>query len=75
MTRKPDLVILLCIMDVHPTLTTFVYVALVVVALLVISYWALYTRKLKTPRRVGKNEGIAIATQAKEERGRTGLIG
>jgi membrane protein implicated in regulation of membrane protease activity len=58
-------------MDVHPGLTTFVYVALVVVALLVIAYWVTYTRRLKTPPHVGKNEGIAMAT---ERRGR-GLKG
>ena len=75
MTAKASLAILLCIMDVHPELTTFVYIALVVVALLVIGYWVMYTRKLKTLQHVGKTEGIAIATQEKEERGRTGLIG
>ena len=62
-------------MDVHPGLTTFVYVALIVVALLVITYWVLYTRRMKVPRNVGKCEGIAIATQHKERTGRTGLIG
>jgi len=55
-------------------LTHIVYVALVVVALLVIAYWVLYTTHLKTPRNVGKNEGIAIATQEKERSGKTGSI-
>ena len=55
-------------MDAHPQLTTFVYVGLVVVALLVIAYWVTYTRLLKTLRRVGKNEGIAIATEEREHR-------
>jgi hypothetical protein len=56
-------------------LTHIVYVALVAVALLVIAYWVLYTTRLKTPRHVGKNEGIAMATQQKERTGRTGMIG
>jgi hypothetical protein len=55
-------------------LTHTVYIALVVVALLVITYWVLYTTHLKTPRNVGKNEGIAIATQQKERSGKTGGI-
>jgi hypothetical protein len=55
-------------------LTHTVYIALVVVALLVITYWVLYTTHLKTPRNVGKNEGIAIATQQKERSGKTGSI-
>jgi hypothetical protein len=61
-------------MDVHPTLTMFTYVALVVFALIVIAYWALYTRRMKMPRGIGTNEGIAIATQRKERTGRTGYI-
>jgi hypothetical protein len=56
-------------MDVHPTLTMFVYVALIVVALLVIAYWVTYTRRLKTSPRLGKNEGIALATEERERRG------
>lgn len=62
-------------MDVHPTLTTFVYIALVVFAGLIIAYWALYTRRMKMPKGIGTNEGIAIATQRKERTGRTGYIG
>ena len=61
-------------MDVHPALTSFVYVALIVVALLVIAYWYLYTHRLKTSARVGRNEGIAMATQRKERTGRTGTF-
>lgn len=61
-------------MNVHPELTTIVYVCLVVVALLVITYWVLYTRRLKTPPNVGTQEGIAIATQKKENEHRTGMI-
>lgn len=53
-------------------LTHFVYVALVVAALIVIAYWVLYTTRLKTPRNVGKSEGIAMATQQKERGGKTG---
>jgi hypothetical protein len=63
------LVILVCIMDAHPGLTTFVYVALVVFALLVIAYWVTYTRRLKTPPHVGKCEGIAMATDQRERAG------
>jgi hypothetical protein len=55
-------------------LTHFVYVALVIAALIVIAYWVLYTTRLKTPRNVGKSEGIAMATQQKERGGKTGLI-
>jgi hypothetical protein len=55
-------------------LTHIVYVALVVAALLVIAYWVLYTTRLKTPRNVGKAEGIAMATQEKERSGKTGMI-
>jgi hypothetical protein len=61
-------------MDVHPTLTTVTYVGLIVFALLVIAYWVMYTRLLRTPLRVGTNEGIAIATERKERTGRTGTI-
>jgi len=53
-------------------LTQFVYVALVVVALLVIAYWVRYTTHLKTPRNVGTQEGIAMATQEKERTGKSG---
>ena len=51
-----------------------VYVLLVAFALLVLAYWVLYTRRLKVPPHVGKEEGIAIATQEKERTGRTGMI-
>lgn len=61
-------------MDIHPTLTTGVYIALIVVASLVIAYWVLYTRKLRVPRGVGTNEGIAIATERKERTGHIGTI-
>ena len=53
-------------MDAHPTLTTFWYVALSVVAFLVVAYWIMYTRRMKTPPHVGKNEGIAMAVQHDE---------
>jgi len=55
-------------------LTHIVYVVLIAVAMLVIAYWVLYTRHLRTPRNVGKNEGIAMATQAKERAGKTGML-
>jgi hypothetical protein len=57
-------------MDVHPILFTFVYAALVVVALLILAYWITYTRGFKTPLHVGKNEGIAIATHQREHDGK-----
>jgi len=55
-------------MDIHPQLTTFVYIALVVFASLVIAYWITYTRRLKTSRRLGKTEGISMATEERERR-------
>jgi hypothetical protein len=55
-------------------LTHTVYVVLVAVAMLVVAYWVLYTTHLKAPRNVGKNEGIAMATQAKERSGKTGTL-
>jgi hypothetical protein len=51
-----------------------VYVLAIAFALLVIAYWVLYTRRLKVPRNVGKEEGIAMATQEKERTGHTGTI-
>ena len=51
-----------------------VYILLVAFALLVIAYWVLYTRRLKTPPNVGKEEGIAIATLERERKGHTGWI-
>ena len=56
-------------MDVHPTLFTFVFAALIVVALLIIAYWVTYTHRLRTLSRLGKNEGIAVATLQRERRG------
>ena len=53
-------------------LTQIVYMILVLVALLVITYWVSYTRRLKTRPHVGTQEGIALATQAKERRGKFG---
>jgi uncharacterized membrane protein len=53
-------------------LTHFVYVVLVIVALLVLAYWVSYTRRLKTRPHVGTQEGIAMATQEKERAGRFG---
>jgi phosphotransferase system glucose/maltose/N-acetylglucosamine-specific IIC component len=55
-------------------LTHIVYVILIAVAMLVIAYWVFYTRHLKTPRNVGKNEGIAMATHARERTGKTGTL-
>ena len=56
-------------MDVHPTLFMFVFAALIVVALLIIAYWVTYTRRLRAPSRLGKNESIAVATLERERRG------
>lgn len=53
-------------------LTQIVYVLLVAAALLVVAYWVFYTRRLKTRPHVGTQEGIALATQAKERRGKFG---
>jgi hypothetical protein len=61
-------------MDAHPTLTMTVYILLVAFALLVIAYWVAYTRRMKIPPNVGKEEGISIATQEKERTGHTGSI-
>jgi hypothetical protein len=49
-------------------LTNIVYVALVLVALLVIAYWVFYTRHLKTRPHVGTQEGIAMAIQERERK-------
>ena len=54
-------------------LTHIVYVLLIAVAMLVVAYWVFYTTRLRTPRNVGKNEGIAMATQARERSGKTGM--
>ncbi len=61
-------------MSVHPVLTLSVYIAASCVFAAVLLYWFLYTRNLKTPPGVGKNEGIAIATQQKERAGKTGSL-
>jgi hypothetical protein len=61
-------------MEAHMDLTHIVYSILVIVALLVITYWVSYTRRLKTPSHVGTQEGIAMATQLKERTHRTGGI-
>jgi hypothetical protein len=53
-------------------LTQIVYGVLIIVALLVIAYWVFYTRRLKTRPHVGTQEGIAMATQAKERSGKSG---
>jgi hypothetical protein len=47
-------------------LTHVVYVALVIVALMVITYWVAYTRRLKTPQGAGTQAGIAVATERRE---------
>lgn len=62
------------IMSVHPTLTLAVYIGAATLFTLVVAYWVTYTRRLKIPPRVGKQEGIAIPTQKKEQAGRTGTF-
>jgi hypothetical protein len=54
--------------EVPMELTQIVYVALVAAAMLVIAYWVGYTRGLKTRPDVGKQEGIAMATQERERK-------
>jgi hypothetical protein len=58
-------------MPIHPLLNQSVIIALIVVACLVVAYWVYYTRSLKTPRNVGKQEGIAMATSKNEHRNNT----
>jgi hypothetical protein len=50
----------------------FEYIALSVVFALVILGWILYTRRLKTPPNVGKNEGIVMAIQEREHSHKAG---
>lgn len=69
MTANSERTILLCIMDAHPTLFMFVFAGLILFALCVIAYWISYTRRLRTSARLGKNEGIALATQERERHG------
>jgi hypothetical protein len=54
-------------------LTQIVYVLLVLAALLVIAYWVVYTRRLKTRPHVGTQEGIAMATQERERKQGSGF--
>jgi hypothetical protein len=61
-------------MSLHPTLTLTVYILAAVVFAIVILYWVLYTRRLKTPPHTGTQQGIAIPTEQKERSGRTGSI-
>jgi hypothetical protein len=61
-------------MSIHPTLTLTVYILAAVVFALVILYWVLYTRRLKTPRNSGTQAGIAVPTQENERTGKTGSI-
>jgi succinate dehydrogenase / fumarate reductase flavoprotein subunit len=72
-----------CIMSMHPTLTTAIYVLIAVVFLSIVTYMILYTRGLRTRRDsieklgrppISKEEGIAISTMKKEKTGRTGTI-
>jgi len=70
-------------MDMHPTLTTFVYALIAVVLIGVFTYMILYTRGLHTKRDtleekgrlpVTREEGIAISTLKKEHAHRTGTV-
>lgn len=55
-------------------LTIGVYIGASAVFALVLLYWFLYTWRLRTPRNVGTNEGIAMASQRKERAGRSGTL-
>jgi len=61
-------------MSLHPTLTLTVYILAATVFALVILYWVLYTRGLKTRRDLGTQQSIAIPTEQKERSGKTGSI-
>jgi hypothetical protein len=61
-------------MSETPHLTLTVYILAAAVFALVILYWILYTRRLKTPRNAGTQAGIAVPTQEKESTGKTGSI-
>ena len=70
-------------MSMHPALTTTVYIIIAVVFIAIVAYMILYTRGMKARqaalnvkgrKEVSVEEGIAIATQGKEEAGRTGSI-
>ena len=70
-------------MSMHPTLTTAVYILIAVVFVSVLTYMFLYTRGLRSKQATldqkgrlpaSREEGIAAATQHKEETGRTGTI-
>ena len=72
-----------CIMHMHPTLTTTVYIVIAVIFVSVVTYMILYTRGLKSKAAVisktgrlprTREEGIAVATEDKENSGRTGTI-
>ena len=70
-------------MDMHPTLTTVVYIVIAVVAISIATYMFLYTRGLRARKTtldekgrqpVTREEGIAAATLKKEREHRTGTI-
>jgi hypothetical protein len=44
------------------------YIVLSVVFALVILYWIVYTRRMKIPPNVGKEEGIVAATRRKDRK-------
>ena len=70
-------------MDMHPTLTTFVYALVALILIGVATYMVLYTRGLHTKRDtleekgrmpVTIEEGIAVSTLKKEHAHRTGTV-
>ena len=61
-------------MSNHPTLNAAVIITIIVIFLAVVAYQIIYTRRLKTPPGVGKEEGIAIATEEKERKSKSGGI-
>jgi hypothetical protein len=50
------------------------FIVLSVVFALIVLCWIVYTRRLKTPRNTGTQEGIAIATEQKERGHKTGSL-
>ena len=48
------------------------FVILSVVFALVVAWWIIYTRRLKTPANVGKDAGIAMAMHEREQAHKSG---
>jgi hypothetical protein len=70
-------------MDMHPTLTTVVYILIAAIFVILMAYMFVYNSRLKAKRAtlnekgrlpLSKEEGIAVATMQKERSGRSGTI-